>query len=106
VRVTDSFNHSVTQTFNITVVKAIRIEGKAKAGKVGTDYRASFKTKGGLRPLTWSITSGALPTGLSFDSATGAVTGIPTDVGEFPLTLQVTDGLGGIDSKNVNLTIK
>jgi hypothetical protein len=106
VRVTDSFNHSVTQTFNITVVKAIRIEGKAKAGKVGRDYRASFKTKGGLGPLTWSITSGALPDGLSFDSCAGVISGIPSEAGEFPLTVQVTDPLGGVDVQNLTVSIK
>jgi hypothetical protein len=106
VRVTDSFNHSVTQTFNITVVKAIRIEGKAKAGRVGRDYRASFKTKGGQGPFSWSITAGALPTGLNFDTSTGAIMGVPVQAGDFPLTVQVIDALGGVDLETFTLRIK
>ena len=106
VQVTDSLNDSVTQPFTITVLKGVRISEKAKAGRVGKDYRASFKTNGGRGPFSWSITSGALPPGLNFNTTTGALTGIPTQPGEFPLTVQVTDALGGVDAENVTLKIR
>jgi hypothetical protein len=105
VRITDSLNESITQTFTITVLKALHITGKPKASRVGRDYTASFKVRGGLGPFNWSINSGALPTGLSFNSATGTITGIPTQAGTFPLTVQVTDALGGVDAANLTLTI-
>ena len=47
---------------------------------VGTAM-ASFSplmSSGGATPYTYSITSGALPAGLSLNTSTGAVTGIPT----------------------------
>jgi Putative Ig domain len=106
VRITDSVNESITQTFTITVLKALRAAEKAKTGRVGRDYSASFKTKGGLGPFSWSITSGVLPPGLSFNNATGALTGIPTQAGEFPLTVQVTDALGGIAVENLTLKVR
>ena len=106
VRITDSISESVTQTFTITVVKAVQITEKAKTGRLGKDYRASFKTKGGRGPFSWSITSGALPPGLNFNTTTSAITGVPTQAGEFPLTVQVTDALGGVDAENVTLRIK
>ncbi len=106
VRITDSLNESVSKTFTITVVKALRIVEKVKPGRIGRDYRASFKTKGGRGPFNWSVIAGALPPGLSFETSTGAITGSPTQAGEFPFTVQATDALGGVDVENVTLRIQ
>jgi Putative Ig domain len=105
VRITDSLNESLTQTFTITVLKTLHVSESARTGRVGKDYAASFKIRGGLGPFNWSITSGALPTGLSFNTTTGAITGIPTQAGKFPLTVQVSDALGGVDAENLTLTV-
>src|SRR5581483_9565623 len=43
--------------------------------------------------LTWSITAGTLPPGLSLDSARGTITGSLSDpAGPYSFTLSVTDG--------------
>ena len=44
--------------------------------------------------------------GLSFNTATGAIAGIPEEAGEFPLTVQVTDALGGVAVENLTLKIR
>ena len=106
VHITDALNGSVGKTFTIPVLKALNVSAKAKTGRVGKNYSASLKIKGGLGPFNWSITAGALPPGLSFNTATGAITGIPSQAGEFPLTVQVTDALGGVDAENLVLTVK
>jgi Putative Ig domain len=106
VRITDSVNESVTESFKITVLKALSVSERTKTGRVGKNYHASVKTKGGLGPFNWSITSGALPPGLSLNTATGAITGVPAQAGTFPLTVQVTDALGGVDAESLMLTIK
>jgi Putative Ig domain len=106
VRITDSLNGSVSETFKITILKALSVSEKTKIGRVGKNYHASVKIKGGLGPFNWSITSGVLPTGLSFNTATGAITGVPAQAGTFPLTVQVTDALGGVDVENLTLTVK
>jgi hypothetical protein len=106
VRITDSVNDSVTKSFKMTILKALSLSEKAKTGRVGKNYNASLKIKGGLGPFDWSITAGALPTGLSFNTATGAITGIPTQAGTFPFAVQVTDALGGVDAENLTLTVK
>jgi hypothetical protein len=106
MRITDSLNESVSQNFTISVVKAVNIVDKTKPGRAGKDYKASSKIKGGRGPFSWSITAGVLPAGLSFDSSTGAIFGVPMQVGEFLLTVQVTDALGGVDTGTVTLRIK
>jgi hypothetical protein len=105
VRITDSVNDSVTKTFKMTILKALSVSARARTGRVGKNYNAPFRIKGGLGPFNGSITAGVLPTGLSFNTATGAITGVPTQAGTFPLTVQVTDALGGVDAENLTLTV-
>ena len=45
-------------------------------------------------PVTFSISSGTLPAGLSLNPATGAITGTPTAAGSFPLTIRATNSAG------------
>jgi len=106
VRITDSLNDSITKSFKINILKAPSVSAKAKTGRIGQNYGASFRLKGGLGPFNWSITAGALPMGLNFNVATGAITGIPEEAGVFPLTVQVTDALGGIAAVALTLTVK
>ena len=43
---------------------------------------------------TYSLSAGALPTGLSLDTATGAITGTPTAAGAaYDFTITVTNGI-------------
>jgi hypothetical protein len=54
-------------------------------------YRISLGLFGGTPPYAWSITSGALPSGLSLGPSTGTITGTPTTAGTSNFTVQVTD---------------
>lgn len=47
----------------------------------------------GTAPLTYALT-GTLPTGLSFDSSTGLISGIATEAGTFNVTITATDASG------------
>lgn len=62
------------------------------AATVGTAYRAQLSASGGVGSAdTWSLSSGALPVGLSLDPATGLITGTPTAAGTTTFTVQATD---------------
>ena len=57
----------------------------------GSPYSFPFTAAGGVPPVTWAITSGSLPPGLSLAPTTGQITGTPTTQGSFGFTLQATD---------------
>jgi hypothetical protein len=48
----------------------------------------------GTSPFTFTITAGALPTGLSIHSVTGLISGTPTVSGTYSFTVQVTNAVG------------
>jgi hypothetical protein len=60
---------------------------------VGTAYDQTLQTTGGTPPYTFSVHSGALPTGLAL-APTGAVSGVPTAAGDFAFSVDATDANG------------
>ncbi|HSS61184.1 MAG TPA: Ig domain-containing protein [Candidatus Limnocylindrales bacterium] len=60
-------------------------------GEVGVAYATVLLTgTGGVAPYTWSVNSGALPTGLVLGQD-GAVSGVPTTPGSFAFTIRLAD---------------
>jgi hypothetical protein len=57
---------------------------------VNVPYSEQLQEKGGVGKLTWSVSTGALPTGLTL-SASGLLSGTPTSAGGFVFSLKVTD---------------
>jgi phospholipase C len=75
------------------------------SGPVELSYSASLQATSGTPPYTWSVLNGQLPTSLSLSSSTGIISGIPTVVGSFPFTIQVTDSAGGAASTGFSINI-
>ena len=48
----------------------------------------------GATPLTWSVLSGTLPTGLSLNTSTGTISGTPTTVASYSFTIRATNSYG------------
>jgi hypothetical protein len=74
-------------------------------GQVGTPYSQTVSASGGTAPYTFTISSGALPTGLLLNSASGAITGTPTTAGTFTFTITATDATGCSGSRLYTVTI-
>ncbi len=75
------------------------------AGQVGKTYSATPTANGGTPPLTWSVASGTLPTGLSLDASTGTISGTPADTADHTaLTLQVADSGTPAQTASLDLT--
>jgi Putative Ig domain len=109
VRVTDSASpvQTATRALSLTIAPALVVTTTALAtGQVGKAYTATLATTGGTSPLTWSITAGSLPAGLSFTPSTGVIAGTPTTaVTAAPLTFTVADSNVPAQHKSVNLTL-
>jgi hypothetical protein len=58
----------------------------------------------GTGPISWTISGGTLPSGLSLNSATGAITGTPTGTGAYSFTVQATN-VAGSDTQAFSGTI-
>ena len=95
---------SATQSFTITVTAALTITtATLPNGTVGTPYSQTLTAAGGSGALTWSISTGALPGGITLSSA-GSLSGTPTAPGTFTFTVGVTGG-GQSASKSFTITV-
>ncbi|MFC0588208.1 putative Ig domain-containing protein [Novosphingobium aquiterrae] len=65
------------------------------AAHFGVAYSQTLTASGGIAPYHFAISVGALPTGLSLNPNTGAITGTPSVGGVFNLTVTATDSTGG-----------
>jgi hypothetical protein len=85
---------TATQSYTMPVTPApslsVATTSLANAAQ-GTLYNAALAANGGVPPLTWGITSGSLPPGMSLTSTTGQISGTPTTQGTFAFSVEVTD---------------
>ena len=72
-------------------------------GAVGSAYSFTPTVTKGTSPYTWSATG--LPTGLSIDSATGEISGIPAATGVSAVSATVTDSRGAVLTVGFDITI-
>lgn len=68
----------------------------------GVDYEDYVSASGSP---TYSISAGALPGGISLNSSTGAVTGIPTTQGSSSFTIKALNSAGNV-TKAFNISVK
>jgi hypothetical protein len=73
------------------------------AGTVGTLYPTTTFTATGTAPITWSIQSGTLPTGMGFSSG-GVLSGTPTVASSGTIAFKATNAFG-LDERPLSLTV-
>ena len=107
VVVTDGLARTATKQFSLTVAAPLVISSAPQLAPAaaGTSYSQSLAASGGTPPYLWSITSGELPPGLSFDVATMTISGVPTLVGSFSFEVQVIDKNSVTVSKQFNISV-
>ncbi len=114
--VTTAFTATVTATSITDTTKSATLQIKVNplptittttlaAATAGTVYSATLVVAGGASPYTWTVTSGTLPTGLTLNSATGAISGTPTGASSGSITFQVKDAAGNTANRAITLTV-
>src|SRR3972149_11528611 len=74
-------------------------------GRVSLAYSQTVAASGGKSPLSWSITSGSLPAGISLNGSSGTISGTPTTAATYNFTVQLTDANGATATKALSITI-
>ena len=67
------------------------------AATTGTAYSDTVNATG-VTPITFTVSSGTLPPGLTLNASTGQITGNPTTAGSYTFTIQATDGRASTQS--------
>jgi Putative Ig domain len=80
--------------FEIDILPGLQIAQRQSVlapAQVNTPYSLQLTATGGSE-LTWSVSSGALPAGLTLNSSTGLISGTPTAEGDANFQIKVTSG--------------
>jgi hypothetical protein len=86
--------------------QTLRITTTALAvGSVDGPYNAALLATGGVPPYSWLKISGQLPNGLTLNSATGAINGVPTTAGAFSFGAKVVDSSVNVVATDFSLNI-
>ena len=106
VQVTDAQANTATQALTLVIVAAPVLGNAAPPnGQVGVVYSNQLTVQGGTGPFLWSISSGALPAGLTLGGATGLLSGTPTAAGASTFTVSVSDAFGQSATQPLGLTV-
>ncbi len=111
VRATDSANNCFTDKAYTLMVNCQTITVSPTSlpnGTVATAYTQSVSQSGGVGTITWSVSAGSLPPGISLSSNTGNpvnLTGTPTVSGTFNFTLRATDTNGCFGERAYSVTM-
>jgi hypothetical protein len=73
-----------------TIAGPLALSGTPATATVGAEYSFTPSRTGGHGPFTFAL-GGTLPAGLTFNTSTGAIAGIPVSSGEAELTIGVQD---------------
>jgi hypothetical protein len=74
-------------------------------GHVNEAYSAAMTVAGGLQPYAWTLTSGAMPVGLTMQSSKGQIRGAPAALGTFSFVIEVSDSSGQTVSEAYSIVI-
>lgn len=106
IQAIDTNGQSGAQLYGVTVnAPVIDLQPSAvPAGTVGVAYAETLSASGGTAPYTFSISSGALPTGLTL-ATNGQITGTATAAGTATFTIVATDANAQTGSRSYTLTM-
>src|SRR5262249_44507718 len=106
VQATDSVQNTATKALTLIVSSlAITTGSPLPNASAGVSYSVTFAASGATAPLTWTLDSGTLPTGLTLNASTGLLSGAAQGAGTFTFVIRVTDNLKATVTKSFSLTV-
>jgi hypothetical protein len=110
ITATSVANTTITATQSISLVAVLTITTTSlPAGILGVAYDSFINAAGAPAPFTWTIISGSLPPGLTFQttstSTSAEITGTPTVLGTSNFTVQVEDSSDAIVTQALSIVI-
>jgi len=94
-----------TQDLSINVTPLSITTTSLPPGSIGQAYSQQVQTIGAIAPLTWSISAGTLPPGLTLNQ-TGVISGTPiVPAGTSSFTVRVQDAGGQSDTQALSIVI-
>jgi Putative Ig domain len=88
---TDALRTTDFTTFRYGQVVLTITTASLPGGTIGTPYNQTLVSNSGL-PVTWDLSTGTLPVGLTLNATTGAITGTPSGAGTSNFTARATRG--------------
>ena len=107
VTVTDNANNTGSKAYTVAVAAATLglTPATLPNATFGTAYSQTVSGTGGSGTYTaYAVSAGALPTGLSLNTTSGAITGTPSANGNFSFTVTATDSFGNTGSQAYSVT--
>jgi hypothetical protein len=109
-QVTDSATPAATMSVDLTLtiggVLLVITTTALPDAQVGVAYTTTLDAAGGVGAITWKVSSGSLPGGLTLNAATGVISGTPTVAAlQTPLTFTATDSGTPAQHQNAAFTI-
>lgn len=101
----DSLARSVTRACSINVQSVIQTSAPRTTGRVGIAYTSHIGAVGGASPYTHSVVAGTLPAGLTLESGTGRISGVPSAAGIFSYRVRTTDALSRFNERDFLLNV-
>jgi len=102
----DMPNNAVTLTANFAHDPELILSPLSdESTTVGVSYSRTLNYTYNYGSGTISFTASGLPAGLTINPVTGLISGIPTVLGLFAVTVTVSDGLGLTSSRSFTLTV-
>jgi len=103
VTVTDAAGKTVYTQFVWAVGPYVKWPREDQTGALGSVFTVPASAVGGTKPYTWYATN--LPDGVSYDPATGSVTGTLAAAGRYVVTFRVTDAKGYYEQLSLICTV-
>ena len=106
ITATDGNGATGSRAYSVSIAAGINVSPLSlPAATVGTPYSQTISASGGTGSFTFSVTAGALPSGLLLNAATGAITGTPSGSGSSTFTITATDSASATGARSYTLTV-